>query len=510
MRVPMSLAAMLAALLFPLAADAAMTSMRAPLFGSTDEAKARADAVDARMLAPLGYAEAMSNYDRADATFERAGSVDSIRRYLTKAEAQFNQATEAATLATSALDSTIQARRDALAADAPNYAERDWDDGESAFAEATRRLERGSMKYADRYAEKAEAAYRAGELAAIKVNYLSETETLIEEAEDLRAERYAPRSLNNARLLLESAESALNEDRYDTDKPRSLAADAKHNARHAIYVSLLEKRIRDRDTTLEEVLLGWEASIARLGDALDTPVYFDEGETEAVQTLLAALAEQESSSQALTSKLADREEALEALNGQIARLEALVGGGNQTIEELETMLAEHKRSLEQQERHRARFAAVEGLFEPAQASVLRQGDTVIIRMVGLNFDSGAARIKPEHREILNRLEAAIAEFPESRVVVEGHTDAFGSDAQNLNLSQARADAVVRHLLGTLPISPADLNAMGYGESRPVANNETEEGRRRNRRIDVVIKPLWVNAGEVARVEVPDIVLHGSN
>jgi hypothetical protein len=52
--------------------------------------------------------------------------------------------------------------------------------------------------------------------------------------------------------------------------------------------------------------------------------------------------------------------------------------------------------------------------------------------------------------------------------------------------------------------------MGYGESRPVANNETEDGRRRNRRIDVVIKPLWVNSGEVARVEVPDIILHGSN
>ena len=138
--------------------------------------------------------------------------------------------------------------------------------------------------------------------------------------------------------------------------------------------------------------------------------------------------------------------------------------------------------------------------------VLRQGDTVIIRMIGLNFDSGTARLKPEHTEILSLLEAAIGEFPESRVVVEGHTDAFGSDSENLNLSQARADSVVRHLLGNVPISPINLNAMGYGESRPVANNETEEGRKRNRRIDVVIKPLWINSREVARVEVPDIVL----
>ena len=159
--------------------------------------------------------------------------------------------------------------------------------------------------------------------------------------------------------------------------------------------------------------------------------------------------------------------------------------------ELEVLLAEQKARLARQTRHRERFTAVESLFDPHQATVLRQGDTVIIRMIGLNFDSGASVLKPEHRELLTTLESAIAEFPESRVVVEGHTDAFGSDADNLGLSQARADAVVQHLLRTLPISPANLNAMGFGETRPVANNETAEGRKRNRRIDIVIKPQWL-------------------
>ena len=109
------------------------------------------------------------------------------------------------------------------------------------------------------------------------MNYLSETEALIKHAEKLRADRYAPTSLNNAQLLLEAAETELNENRYDTDKPRSLAVDAKHNALHAIYVASLEKRIRDRETSLEAILLEWEASIMRLGDALDTPVYLTVG-----------------------------------------------------------------------------------------------------------------------------------------------------------------------------------------------------------------------------------------
>ena len=180
-------------------------------------------------------------------------------------------------------------------------------------------------------------------------------------------------------------------------------------------------------------------------------------------------------------------------------MQELLGGGSQTIEELE-------RLLEQQARHRERFATVEGLFQSNQATVLRQGDVVIIRMIGLNFDSGLADLKLEHIPILDTLEQAISEFPESQVVVEGHTDAFGSDQQNLSLSQARADSVVRHLLTSLPISPANLRSMGYGESRPVANNETPEGRKRNRRIDVVIRPAWVQgepgAADLAQLGAP--------
>ena len=177
----------------------------------------------------------------------------------------------------------------------------------------------------------------------------------------------------------------------------------------------------------------------------------------------------------------------------------LLGGGNQTIDELETL-------LERQARHRERFARVENLFQPQQAAVFRQHDTVIIRMIGLNFDSGAAQLKTEHFAMLQILEQAISEFPESQVIVEGHTDAFGSDAQNLELSRSRAKSVVQHLLASMPISPINLRSVGYGESRPVANNETAEGRKRNRRIDVVIQPSWVTQNSVASVQIDDMVL----
>jgi len=254
------------------------------------------------------------------------------------------------------------------------------------------------------------------------------------------------------------------------------------------------------------VLLEWEASIGRLGDALDPPVHFDYGEADAIDAVLESTTRIQMRETTLARQLEDKDAELLALNAQVSKMQELLGGGNQTIEELEVLVAEQKQHMEQQARIRERFTGVESLFDSNAATVLRQGDTVIIRMIGLNFDSGAARLKPEHRALLTTLEQAIGEFPESRVVVEGHTDSFGSDMDNLKLSQARADAVVQQILGDVPISPMNLNAMGYGETRPVANNETPEGRKRNRRIDVVIKPNWADLQTVARVQVPDLQL----
>jgi outer membrane protein OmpA-like peptidoglycan-associated protein len=503
MRLTLS-AALLATLIISSFATAGMTSMRAPLFGAADKAQADADALDASLLAPISYAEGRDQYERAEDTFSRAGSVDAIRRYLEKAEVSFSRSADAAEVAADALEAIIRARADALSTNTPEFASDEWADGEKYFSQAMRNMERGSLRSAERYAEKAEAAYRDGELIAIKANYLSETRDLIALATRLKADRYAPESLGNAASLLAAAETALNDNRYDTDKPRSLAADARHNALHAIYVAKLENRIRNRELNLERVLIGWESSIERLGDALDTPVYFDYGETQAIDALLETLTRQNLEKESLVRTIEEQSLELVALNEQVGKMQELLGGGNQTIGELEVLLAEQKQRLEQQARHRQRFAAVESVFAPNQATVLRQGDTVIIRMIGLNFDSGAAELKSEHMDILASLERAIAEFPESRVVVEGHTDAFGSDADNLGLSQARADAVVRHLLANLPISPANLNAMGYGETRPVANNETPEGRKRNRRIDIVIKPQWPDAQTIAKL--PDFIL----
>jgi outer membrane protein OmpA-like peptidoglycan-associated protein len=450
--------------------------LRATLFVAADAALAAANQERASLLAPRSYSDGAESYQRAESILESGGDIDGIQRNLARARDSFTTAAAAAAVAAARFGAVLEARADAESAEASRYAPELWREAEEALTEASSRLERGREQSADGEAEDARAGYREAELAAIKANYLNETRSLLETADDLRAERYAPISFQRASELLAEAEQALTENRYDTDRPRNLAQLGEHNAHHAIYVSRLQRRIYDDDTTLEEVLLDWEAALSSLADQLDVPVYFDSGHDQAVQRMSEAIKTLKADITFLEQAVADRD-------AQIASLELEVGDQSQS-------LARVNETLARRERQRQRFERVEALFEPDEAIVLRQADGVILRLIGLNFASGSARLTEAHDDILGTVLEALSEFPEANLVIEGHTDSFGSDASNQELSQARADAVLQYLLASSPLSPADVRALGYGESQPVANNETPEGRRRNRRIDIIIYPKW--------------------
>ncbi len=449
-----------------------LAELRTSLFQSANEALSAANDNRAALLSPTNYAQGAENYRKAEDTLERGGNIDTIRRDLDRAAEAFREAAEQAGLAATTFGSTLRAREDAESANAERYAADVWREAEITFNDATVRLEKGRLERAQAEGTKAETEFRNAELIAIKANYLNETRDLLEKARDVKAPRYAPRSYERATELLEQAAEILETNRYDTDEPRNLAREAKHNALHAIYVAGLEDAIRSDDLTVEDILLEWEASITTLADLFDIPAHFDTGEEEAVTEIREQIVQMISENESLQSTLDDRQIQLDTLIQETASMERL------------------SKLVARQERQRERLAQVEALFTENEALVLRKGDSIILRMVGLNFDFGKAELKPEHQVLLSALQRAINQFPDSNVVVEGHTDAFGSDAANLTLSQKRAESVQTYLLENSPVSPGNLTALGYGESRPVANNETEEGRKRNRRIDVVIYPRW--------------------
>jgi OOP family OmpA-OmpF porin len=88
----------------------------------------------------------------------------------------------------------------------------------------------------------------------------------------------------------------------------------------------------------------------------------------------------------------------------------------------------------------------------------------------------------------------MAKYPDTTAVIEGHADNVGTPEHNLTLSKQRADSVVAYLVDSLHIDRARLTAVGYGDSRPVADNSTEDGKRQNRRVDAVIACVTDTAG----------------
>ena len=107
----------------------------------------------------------------------------------------------------------------------------------------------------------------------------------------------------------------------------------------------------------------------------------------------------------------------------------------------------------------------------------------VIRLRGVNFDFDRAEIRPASRPILDQAANRLRQCGSERLQVEGHTDSIGSDAYNQDLSERRARAV-RDYLVSRGVTGSRISSAGFGESRPIASNQTPEGRFLNRRVEV--------------------------
>ncbi len=121
---------------------------------------------------------------------------------------------------------------------------------------------------------------------------------------------------------------------------------------------------------------------------------------------------------------------------------------------------------------------------PAPAAKRR----IILR--GVNFDFDKSNIRPDARPVLDEAVRTLKEEPNIRVRIEGHTDSIGSEAYNQRLSQRRADAVKAYLVAE-GIAASRLETVGFGESQPVASNDTADGRAQNRRAELEVISLEV-------------------
>ena len=128
-------------------------------------------------------------------------------------------------------------------------------------------------------------------------------------------------------------------------------------------------------------------------------------------------------------------------------------------------------------------------LESTGVSVTRNGDNIILNMPSaITFDVNSSALKPNFFSVLDSVNLVLKEYKSTLVTVAGHTDSSGADDYNMRLSQQRAQTVATYLNNNGVVTER-LAAVGYGETQPVASNDTAEGKARNRRVEITLDPI---------------------
>jgi len=196
----------------------------------------------------------------------------------------------------------------------------------------------------------------------------------------------------------------------------------------------------------------------------------------------------------IAAKIVDQNRKLEALSKNVGNLEQNLKTTQSTLMETEGSLKQKETALKQQDEkldkssrqvrfQRAMDQAVQE-FPDEEASVYQQGSKLIFRLKKINFASGSATIPAASKPMLSKINDMIKFVNAELVVVEGHTDSIGTATLNKTLSTKRAISVANYLAALA--GGYKISYVGYGESRPIASNESKEGRAINRRVDLVV------------------------
>lgn len=451
-------------------------------FGALRQQLEQSRSNGAELYAPRTFARAQEALQEAEQAAAKGRKPEQVAEKRKQAETALAEVNKYILSAQSELGSVIRSRDDAVQAKASQYQPETWRVADERFKEAAQRIER-DVESARRKGAEAEVLLRDVELKSIQTDILGTARQLIAEADKQEVAEFAPRSLANAKQLVVQAEQELTRSRYDVSSPRQLATQAEYEARHAMYLAGRIAQLLGKDSIkqhgLEQSMLDTEAPLRQLAGEFDLQADFSKGNEQTFGAILGKAREQRNALLDAQRSLRDRDDQIADLNTEIRALQGRLGG------ESEERLALQKR-LSAQERLRDNVARIESSFRPEEGRAYRQSNDVIMSLTGIRFRSGKSTIEPDSFALLAKVAEAAKLFPDATLTVEGHTDNQGSDSTNLLLSQDRADAVKEYLVSNLGLSAEKVSSIGYGKSRPVANNETEAGRTRNRRIDVVL------------------------
>jgi len=462
----------------------------------------------ATTFAPNTMTRAEVEFSRAQKASENGAKQKTIDEAVAKASEFAENAIKATEVAQLSLNEYLGPRNKALEAKAVSLVPPLYFQAEEQFIKATSKVESGDVKGGLKEAVKASPLYDLAELEAIRKNILGTADVLIAKAKEDGADKFALSTFDKAKTARAKADAIITKDRYNSTDAMAEAKRSEYEAAHASNIALSVRSLNRNDQAWEKLMLVYEIQMNRVGEAIGAQhLPFDNGPLAAADTLINYIKGMQKQNEYMTTKFAS----ILSQSGETAEMNSPQMLADKASEKVENLNAENKQNSSELENKQAKLTNLEhqnqtvtaelsqrrqkeetlakakSLFNPSDGQVmLNASNDVVLRLSGLSFDVGKAYIKDTHIPLLEKVRQAVSMFPNSKIVVEGHTDATGNAATNMLLSQKRAFAIMQYLRQVASISADRIQSIGYGSDKPVASNQTTDGRAQNRRIEVVI------------------------
>ncbi len=429
-----------------------------------------AEQLRATEFSPEHYSDAKESL--ADAKeYLQAGKNDKARKALDKSANDLDQAILAVQTINSQFSGLLESRDRMQMTDASYLRDDLVLRAEQDFNRVVAHVEDGDMKKANIQAKVALQTLRAAQVVALRKKFVRPVAQKVSEGRKLHAKKYAPKAVSNAVARQKEVERLIKNNPDEQVKMHALAQQGQAHAGRAIQVAALGQRMRGNPAEVEILVDAEEARLDSLGQQLGIDLTSADGVDQKALMLQQMLGEMQ---QSYKQQLQDSDQMIAKLNAKLGVYEGDLASMNELRRKLQL-----KRDAE------AKIKRLTKLFNSDDVEIFLTPDAdVILRMKRLNFRSGSAVIPPDTYAMIDSAVQSILMFSDRSVRVEGHTDSAGGNLYNQTLSERRSDAVKAYLMES--IGSRTVESVGFGEERPIANNETLQGREKNRRIDIVL------------------------
>lgn len=444
-----------------------------------------AEQLRALEFSPEHYAEAKEALGNAE-SYLKSGNNEKARRELDNSADHLALAIKTSQLMSSQFSGLVESRDRMQMAD-PAYLRDDLvERAERDFSRVVESVEDGDIEKAGNQAKMALSTLRAAQVVASREQFARPIAKGVAAARKVHARKYSPNALESAISTKKKIEHLIKNDPDAQVKMYALSKQGEKKAQRAMKIAALGNSLNKNPAEIETLIDSEEARFRLIATLLGIDLSNARDAEQQALMLQQAIEEMEKGYQL---QLQDSDKTIGELDKTIGELSGKLAKYEGELSQYESDLAsmgELRRKLQIKRDAEAKIKRLTKLFNPNDVEILLTPDAdVILRMKSLNFRSGSAVIPPSTYTMLDSATQSMVMFTKRAVRVEGHTDAVGANLFNQKLSERRAESVKTYLMEKLE-GRRVIQAVGFGEEKPIANNETAKGKEKNRRIDIVL------------------------